>query len=942
MPSKNRPDPVIPDHEILRKIGGGAYGEVWLGRGVTGALRAIKVVWREDFEDARGFEREFEGILKFEPMSRDHPGLVHILHVGRSPDGVSFYYYVMELGDDVRTGQNINPIEYEPRTLRADTKQALHPQLDTDTCIDVGLRLAEALHHLHDRGLAHRDVKPSNVIFLNGKAKLADIGLVAARDQRTFVGTEGFVPPEGPGSAQADVYSLGKVLYEIATGKDRLEFPELPDALPSGSQRKRWLELNKIICDICEPRLSKRTITSAAELAEALRRLQKGKRARRKRNISPLWIVSLLLLGLAGWAGYEVTKRGKIRTLVNIVNPPPVVNLPPAEKFRQVKLITIPANATVYDGRGTYVDLTPTREINAKLGETLEFRIELAKYQPKDIKVEVVEGDGVLAVIENLQPDQPPEGGVVWMDHLRNRYKPLDSRKSHISEGYMTKRDWLMFNAASARKTEDFLTVSQNGSDTEIALANDEAARAYCSWLEGEALRNGLLTRDFEMVPDRDLSFKDPKMTAAQRKEDLRPFYVVVRRIDFGMVRLKTDPPEVEVFIDGMRRGVSDVDGSLLLERVKPGPKIRFTLLKEGFKPLEFETEVIPSQTAEITRSLQENKGIIFGRNWKNTLGMEFVPLGPDLMVSKWESRVADYRAFVTGYNADLLRRQEAAGPDAEEDQTGSLMPLSMPLAPDFSQADDHPVVYVSRDDAEKFCIWLTHKEREEGLIRESHAYRLPTDLEWSRMADIEDQRNKSPLARDSDKLPRFPWGVAWPPPKGAGNFADTSAALAPGKSSDLSIPGYSDDNPYTSTVGSYPANRYGIYDLSGNAQEWVYTDWKDAEDNPVLSAEGQPIRTATTEMGVLRGGGWDTYREEALYTGFRNWIPPSKGDTSTGFRVVLVRIGDGKDINPLDPASSAPATSAPTTSAPVSPAAPGNGATAVPVPPPLPDLPEN
>ncbi len=932
MPSKSRPDPVIPDHEILRKIGGGAYGEVWLGRGVTGALRAVKVVWREDFDDARGFEREFEGILKFEPMSRDHPGLVHILHVGRSPDGVSFYYYVMELGDDVRSGQAINPIEYEPRTLRADSKQSLHPQLDTDTCIDVGLRLAEALHHLHDRGLAHRDVKPSNVIFLNGKAKLADIGLVAARDQRTFVGTEGFVPPEGPGSAQADVYSLGKVLYEIATGKDRLEFPELPDTLPNGSQRKRWLELNKIICDICEPRLSKRMITSAAELAEALRRLQRGKRAKRKRSFSPLWVVSLLLLGFTGWAGYEVAKRGKIRTLVNIVSPPPVSR--PVEKFRQVKLITIPGNATVYDAKGTYVDLTPTREINAKLGQTLEFRIELAKYQPKDITVTVVEGDGVMAVIENLQPDQPPEGGVVWMDHLRNRYKPLDSRQAHISEGYMKKRDWLMFNAASARKTEDFLTVSQNGIETEITLANDEAARAFCSWLEGEALRSGLLTRDFEMVPDRDLSFKDPKMTDAQRKDDLRPFYVVVRRIDFGMVRLKTDPPEVEIFIDGMRRGMTDKDGTVLLERVKPGPHTKFTLLKEGFKPMEFEMEVTPSQIAEITRKLEENKGIIFGKDWKNTLGMEFVPLGPDMMVSKWESRVADYRAFITGYNAGLARQQEAAGPEAADDITGALMPLTMPLATDFSQADDHPIVYVSRDDAEKFCVWLTRKEREEGLIRETHVYRLPTDLEWSRMAGIDDQPGKSPLARDSDKAPRFPWGTAWPPPKGAGNFADTSAALAPGKSSELSIPGYTDDNPYTSTVGIFPANRYGIFDLSGNAQEWVYTDWKDAADIPVMSADGRPIRPATTEfqMGVLRGGGWDTYREEALYTGFRNWIPPSKGDASTGFRVVLVRNGDGKEINPLDAVSPVP----------VPPVVPGAAVPPVPAPVPVSPIPGN
>lgn len=304
---KDRPIPAIPDHEVLRKIGGGAYGEVWLARGVTGALRAVKVVWREDFEDARGFEREFEGILKFEPISRDHPALVDILHVGRSPDGVSFYYYVMELGDDVRTGREINPIEYEPRTLRADNHQATGVPWPSGDCIEVGLRLAEALNHLHEGGLAHRDVKPSNVIFVNGKAKLADIGLVAARGQRTFVGTEGFVPPEGPGSAQADVYSLGKVLYELATGKDRMNFPELPDEMPGGGERKRWLELNRIICDVCEPRISKRMISTAAELAKALRRIQRGKR--RRPSVSAVVLATLALLGVAGWAGWQGVKE---------------------------------------------------------------------------------------------------------------------------------------------------------------------------------------------------------------------------------------------------------------------------------------------------------------------------------------------------------------------------------------------------------------------------------------------------------------------------------------------------------------------------------------------------------------------------------------------------------------------------------------------------------
>ena len=88
--------------------------------------------------------------------------------------------------------------------------------------------LADALHYMHQHALTHRDIKPSNIIFVGGVCKLADIGLVAGFGERTFVGTEGFVPPEGPGTPQADIYSLGKVLYEMSSGKDRMEFPEVP------------------------------------------------------------------------------------------------------------------------------------------------------------------------------------------------------------------------------------------------------------------------------------------------------------------------------------------------------------------------------------------------------------------------------------------------------------------------------------------------------------------------------------------------------------------------------------------------------------------------------------------------------------------------------------------------------------------------------------------
>ena len=76
--------PLIPDHEVLRVIGRGAYGEIWLARSLTGAFRAVKVVYRTTFESERAFQREFQGMSSFEPISRAHPGFVDILHVGRT------------------------------------------------------------------------------------------------------------------------------------------------------------------------------------------------------------------------------------------------------------------------------------------------------------------------------------------------------------------------------------------------------------------------------------------------------------------------------------------------------------------------------------------------------------------------------------------------------------------------------------------------------------------------------------------------------------------------------------------------------------------------------------------------------------------------------------------------------------------------------------------
>jgi serine/threonine protein kinase len=315
--------PFVPDYTLLCRIGIGAYGDVWLARGTLGAYRAVKIVSRRSFENDQPFEREFKGIQRFEPISLTHESQVKILHVGRNEEA-GYFYYVMELADDAETKRGdgvleswnsaqtptahrsgtptlLAPGSYVPRTLKHELQT--RGRLPVDECVQIGLALTTALAHLHDCGLIHRDVKPSNIIFVNGVPKLADIGLVTdVEATRSFVGTEGFIPPEGPGTVSADLYSLGKVLYEISMGRSRLDFPALPDnwdGLPEDDQAG-LREFNEVLVKACESDASRR-YSSARQMHDDLVLLQRGKSVRQKRVTDQRWAMTKKL-GIVGAA----------------------------------------------------------------------------------------------------------------------------------------------------------------------------------------------------------------------------------------------------------------------------------------------------------------------------------------------------------------------------------------------------------------------------------------------------------------------------------------------------------------------------------------------------------------------------------------------------------------------------------------------------------------
>jgi len=286
--------PAVPEHQLLRHIGEGSGGQVWLARNALGAYRAVKIVRNNAALPSQHFTREFAGLSKFEPVSRLHDGLMDILQVGVA-EAAGYFYCVMELADDVQSGQLIVPERYVPRTLAYDLSQ--RRRLPIGECVRNGAAIASALAFLHRHGLIHRDIKPSNIIFVNGFPKLADIGLLSALSEpRSHLGTEGFIPPEGAGTPQADIYSFGKVLYQMSTGKDRNDYPELPADLGRSAEDRDLIRFNKIVLRACRTRPVRR-FRSAEELLTALLSFQFATSELHCAEARSLWS---RLVGLAG------------------------------------------------------------------------------------------------------------------------------------------------------------------------------------------------------------------------------------------------------------------------------------------------------------------------------------------------------------------------------------------------------------------------------------------------------------------------------------------------------------------------------------------------------------------------------------------------------------------------------------------------------------------
>ncbi len=200
---------LAPDYELLRELGRGGMGVVFLARDVSlDRLVAVKVI-RPEIATARAVERF---VREARTLARlKHPNIVPVHRAG---EVAGFAYYVMDhLGGE---------------TLDERLRRGPLPFAEV---LRLGRDLLDGLQAVHESGLIHRDIKPANVFLIGNRAVLSDFGLAlpvetdaaAPTEPPGFVGTPGYVAPEhglsGTVTPLTDLYAAGMVLYEAATGR---------------------------------------------------------------------------------------------------------------------------------------------------------------------------------------------------------------------------------------------------------------------------------------------------------------------------------------------------------------------------------------------------------------------------------------------------------------------------------------------------------------------------------------------------------------------------------------------------------------------------------------------------------------------------------------------------------------------------------------------------
>jgi formylglycine-generating enzyme required for sulfatase activity len=347
----------------------------------------------------------------------------------------------------------------------------------------------------------------------------------------------------------------------------------------------------------------------------------------------------------------------------------------------------------------------------------------------------------------------------------------------------------------------------------------------------------------------------------------------------YGEVEIQSEPANAEIWVDGRRAG--NTPSTLRLTALDHRIEVR----QPGFATRSAEITPRPgfSQTlAFVLEALDDSTGSGYPRVLRTTLGQELrlVPAGRFAMGSSRREQgrrsnevlreVELSRAFYLGTREVTNAEFRAFNSDHDSGDFGS----------ESLNGDDQPVVRVTWDEVAQFLNWLSIEDALQPVYEETPAgwaamqplrsgYRLPTEAEWAYAA----------RAAGLDEELIYPWGQMLPPPDRSGNYADLSAGdLLP-----TTLVTYNDGFPVSAPVGSFAPNAVGIYDLGGNAAEWVQ-DVYVIDVAPAGELLVDPLGPAAGRSHVVRGASWRSYLQTDLRLASRDYSTDRREDL--GFRI--------------------------------------------------------
>lgn len=284
----------------LRCLSSRNFREVYLVEDSLGSWRVFKIARQCDSETLVRFQQVREAL---KGLSAE-VGVLPVLDYGLEPvHGIA--WEELPLADSVDS----KPVEFEnysPVTVDVGASGT------TAVAAKTALPVVQALAFLHRRGLAHGDVKPANVLQLQGRWVLADYDTVVGVHEvvAITVSTEGYSPPGTSEGSGRDLYALGKSIYELWSGNNRLEFPSLPSRLTGvGLWRPEDRLMNHLIEALCHPMGMNRlrelgvvqAVLEAVESGDAARMSRAETLLRPPANRAVRWGVGVVFSGVLLW-----------------------------------------------------------------------------------------------------------------------------------------------------------------------------------------------------------------------------------------------------------------------------------------------------------------------------------------------------------------------------------------------------------------------------------------------------------------------------------------------------------------------------------------------------------------------------------------------------------------------------------------------------------------